>query len=99
MQRYETKPLRELYRAMALLQTEEECAAFLEDICTIKESLDMAQRLEVAKMLTDGKNYQQISKELGISTATISRVSRCIQYGSGGYQIALERLQKAEEEQ
>ena len=99
MQRYETKPLRELYRAMALLKTEEECAAFLEDICTIKESLDMAQRLEVAKMLTDGKNYQQISKEVGISTATISRVSRCIQYGSGGYQIALGRLQKAEEEQ
>ena len=98
MQSFETKPLKELYKAIALLQTEEECAAFFEDVCTIKECLDMAQRFEAAKMLTKGKNYQQISKEVGISTATISPVSRCIQYGSGGYGIALERLEKAEEE-
>lgn len=98
MQPYETQALKELYRAIALLKTEEECAAFFEDICTIKEVLDMAQRLNAAKMLTAGVNYQTIAKEVGISTATISRVSRCIQYGSGGYRIALERLREGEKE-
>lgn len=96
MQKYETESLKELYRAVSLLKTEEECAAFFEDICTVKEVLDMAQRLATAKMLSAGVNYQTIAKEVGISTATISRVSRCIQYGSGGYKIALDRLAETE---
>lgn len=98
MQNYETESLKELYRAVALLQNEEEVAAFLEDICTIKEVLDMAQRLSAAKMLKAGVNYQTIAKEVGISTATISRVSRCIQYGSGGYRLVLDRMEEAAEE-
>ena len=95
MQNYETESLKELYRAVALLQNEEEVAAFLEDICTIKEVLDMAQRFSAAKMLKAGVNYQTIAKEVGISTATISRVSRCIQYGSGGYRLVLDRMAEA----
>ena len=97
MQKYETESLKELHKALAMLQTEEEVAAFLEDVCTIKEVLDMSQRLSAAKMLNAGVNYQTIAKEVGISTATISRVSRCIQYGSGGYKIVLDRLQETEE--
>ena len=65
---------------------------FFEDACTVKEILDIAQRLEVAKMLADKQSYAQIAKETGMSTATISRVSRCLMYGAGGYRLALERM-------
>ena len=99
MQEYDKESLKELYRAIASLQTEEECATFFEDLCTIKETLDMSQRLQAAKMLREGVNYQTIVKQVGISTATISRVSRCIQFGSGGYEIALNRLKEAEGKQ
>ncbi len=81
----------ELCRAILSLQTPEECEAFLEDICTIRELQDMAQRFAVAAMLDAGKNYQDISKETGASTATISRVSRCLNYGSLGYRTVLDR--------
>ena len=81
-----------LMQALLALETREECHAFLEDICTIKEMQDIAQRLEVAFMLDEGKNYQEISKATGASTATISRVKKCLVYGSGGYRTALERI-------
>ena len=68
------------------------CYMFFEDACTVKEMLDIAQRLEVAKMLADKQSYAQIAKETGMSTATISRVSRCLMYGAGGYRLALERM-------
>ena len=80
---------RELFRAILSLSSEEECAAFFEDICTIKELQDISQRLEVAAMLNDGKNYQEISKQTGASTATICRVNKCLVYGSGGYRSVL----------
>ena len=92
MQSFHSESIERLYRALLLLKTEEECSAFLEDLCTIMELQDMAQRLDAAIMLKKGYNYQTISKEIGISTATISRVSKCINYGSGGYNIILERL-------
>ena len=79
-----------LMQALLALETREECHAFLEDICTIKEMQDIAQRLEVAFMLDEGKNYQEISKATGASTATISRVKKCLVYGSGGYRKVLE---------
>ena len=72
----------------------DECKSFFEDACTIKEILDIAQRFEVACMLTNKMSYQQISQATGVSTATISRVNRCISYGSGGYKTAIERLNK-----
>lgn len=84
----------ELCEAILSLKTREECYAFLEDICTIKELLEMSQRLSVAKLLSRGMSYSQISQKTGVSTATISRISRCIEYGSGGYKMIIERLQE-----
>ena len=81
-----------LYAAILNLKTEEECAAFFEDICSIKELQDISQRLEVATMLHEGKNYQEVSRQTGASTATICRVNKCLNYGSGGYRLAMERL-------
>lgn len=74
-----------LFEAILSLQSMEECYTFFEDLCTMKELADMAQRLEAAKMLLDGKTYEQIVKSVEISTATISRINRCIQYGTGGF--------------
>lgn len=79
-----------LVHTLVAMSDETKCRAFLEDICTIKELQDIAQRLEVAYMLDEGKNYQEISKSTGASTATISRVKKCLVYGSGGYRHALD---------
>jgi TrpR-related protein YerC/YecD len=84
----------ELYRAVVCLQNEDEAAAFLEDICTVNEMKAMLQRLQVASLLDRGEQYSQIVKETGASTATISRVNRCLKYGSDGYRIVLDRLEK-----
>ncbi|MBE6716427.1 MAG: hypothetical protein E7573_05860 [Ruminococcaceae bacterium] len=85
-----------LYEAVLCLETKEECAAFFSDICTIQEVEALVQRLEIAKCLLDGKNYNDISKEIGVSTATICRVGKCIKYGDGGYKTVISRT--AEEE-
>ncbi len=87
-----------LIAALLDLKSEADCRAFLEDICTIKELQDISQRLEVAFMLDEGKNYQEISKATGASTATISRVKKCLVYGSGGYRQALDTAKKKGEE-
>ena len=89
-----SKSLDRLFEIILGLETVDECYKFFEDICTIKEVLDMAQRFDVACMLDEGKNYQDISKEVNVSTATISRVSRCLNYGSGGYRDAIARLKE-----
>lgn len=88
------KRLNLLLKAISSLKTEDECAAFLEDACTIKEIQDMAQRLEVASLLSAKLSYQEISKETGASTATISRVNRCLTYGKGGYHLVLDRIKE-----
>ena len=93
------KRLNLLLNAIASLKTPEECAAFLEDACTIKEIQDISQRLEVASLLSAKKNYQEISKETGASTATISRVNRCLTYGSNGYHIVLDRIAEEKKEE
>ncbi len=87
---------RELFRAILTLASEEECAAFFEDICTIKEIQDLSQRLQVAAMLNQGEKYQSIEQKTGASTATISRVNKCLVYGSGGYRTVLERCGETE---
>lgn len=87
---------RDLFAALLSLQTVEECEAFLEDLCTIKELQDLSQRYQVAKMLNEKKNYQDISKATGASTATISRVNKCLMYGTGGYRLALQREEENE---
>lgn len=81
-----------LFRSFLNLETVEECYSYFEDLCTIKEIEDMAQRLEAAILLTKGVSYQNISKEIGISTATIGRVSKCLNYGGGGYASAIGKL-------
>ena len=81
-----------LFDAILSLETREECYNFFEDLCTVKEISDMAQRLEAAKMLLDGRTYDQIVKAVEISTATSSRINRCIQYGSGGYRATIEKV-------
>lgn len=83
-----------LFDAILSLQDREECYRFFDDLCTVKEISDMSQRLEAAKLLLAGKTYEQIVKSAEISTATISRINRCIQYGAGGYQTIIERLQE-----
>ena len=75
-----------------MLETKEECIKFFEDVCTIKELQDMSQRLDVALQLKKGKSYQEISKNTGASTTTISRVNRCLVYGNGGYREILDKL-------
>lgn len=87
-----SKDLDYLFNAILELQTSEECYQFFEDICTITELQALAQRMVVAKMLSDKVTYQEISKETGASTATISRVNRCVSYGTGGYNLVLDRL-------
>ncbi len=82
-----------LFDVILNLEDREDCYRFFSDICTVKELLDMAQRLDVAIMLKQGANYQTISQQVGVSTATISRVSKCLNYGTGGYRDALEKLE------
>jgi len=81
-----------LFRTILNLETIEECYTYFEDLCTVKELQDMAQRLETAILLDNGENYQSISENVGISTATIGRVSKCLKYGSGGYRAAIDKL-------
>lgn len=83
-----------LFEAVLSLKTVEECQLFFEDICTIKELQSLAQRFQVACQLDAGRNYNEVSEDTGVSSATISRVNKCLVYG-GGYQTALERLKKA----
>lgn len=80
-----------LYGALLKLKTKEECRSFLEDVCTYKEVEQMALRLYAAKLSLKGKTYAEIIAATELSSATISRVSRCINHGSGGYRIVLER--------
>jgi len=87
-----------LFEAILLLKNIEECYNFFEDICTVSEIKAMAQRLEVAKMLEAGYTYMDISEKTGASTATISRVNRCLNYGSDGYRTVLKRLEGKEDQ-
>jgi TrpR-related protein YerC/YecD len=82
----------QLFQAILALQTEEECYQFFEDVCTIGEIKAMAQRLEVARLLKAGVIYDDIVATTGASTATISRVKRCLFYGADGYKTVLARL-------
>ena len=92
MHKLDKERLQRLYKAELSLDTEEECAAFFEDVCTIQETEAIAQRIEVACQLNKGKSYVDINKSTGASTATICRVSRCLNYGSGGYKTVIERM-------
>ncbi|MPN51438.1 hypothetical protein SDC9_199083 [bioreactor metagenome] len=82
----------ELFKAILTLQDEEDCYRFFEDICTINEIHAIAQRLQVAKLLSEKKTYSEIEETTKASTATISRINKCLVYGAEGYQRILARL-------
>ena len=91
------KSVDRLFQTFLNLQTLDECYAYFEDICTIKEIFDMAQRLDTAILLSQGLSYQKIADQVEISSATIGRVSKCLNYGTGGYKKAIEQLGLTEE--
>ncbi len=97
MAKIEKKYLENLYEAILSLQSMDECAAFLDDVCTIQELEALSQRFEVARLLHEGKNYVDINKLTGASTATICRVSKCLSYGDGGYKTVIQRMEEAGE--
>ena len=92
-----TPSMDRLFQTILNLETIDECYAYFEDICTIKELNDMSQRLDTAILLSEGLSYQKIAEQVAVSSATIGRVSKCLNYGSGGYQKAITRLSESEE--
>ena len=83
-----------LFEAILSLKDKDECRSFFQDLCTFTEVKAMAQRMEVARLLDQGLIYSDILEKTGTSSATISRINRALQYGSGGYRIVLDRLKK-----
>ena len=81
--KFDEEMIRELYEAFVKLDSLEDCSLLLEDLCTRKEVEQMAQRLRAARLLMEGKTYTQVMEQTGISSATLSRGSRCVQYGAG----------------
>jgi TrpR-related protein YerC/YecD len=89
--RLRTPDVERLLQAFSTLEGPDEVYAFLLDVCTVREIHDMAQRLAVARLLAAGEHYDRISEATGASTTTISRVSRCLNYGADGYRAVLDR--------
>lgn len=83
-----------LFKAVLSLNSEQECYDFFEDICTVAEIKSLAQRLHVARMLREKKTYTEICDTTGVSTATISRVNRSLEYGADGYKLVLDRMEQ-----
>ncbi len=97
MSKFLDKPASDtLYRAITALKDEDECRRFLQDLCTISELKAMEQRIDVAMLLDDGMIYSEILERTGASSATISRVNRCLHYGAGGYKALIPRLKGKE---
>ncbi|WAH37876.1 YerC/YecD family TrpR-related protein [Alicyclobacillus dauci] len=93
-----SREIERLFQAILSLQSEDECFQFFDDLCTIGEIQSLAQRLEVAHMLRQGATYHAIEEQTGASTATISRVKRCLHYGADGYRLILDRLDGSKQE-
>ena len=97
MNKLPKKPRNEnMYKAILTLKDVDECMKFFDDLCTVSELMAMEQRYQVARCLNDGMIYNDILAETGASSATISRVNRSLQYGSGGYSIAFDRMKEQE---
>ncbi|MEA4933304.1 MAG: YerC/YecD family TrpR-related protein [Lawsonibacter sp.] len=93
MSKFLDKPFTDtLYQAIASIKDEEECRKFLQDLCTVSELKAMEQRMEVAMLLDQGLIYSEILERTGASSATISRVNRCLHYGADGYRTIIPRL-------
>ena len=87
-----------LFDAILSLQDRAECRLFLDDLCTVKEVCALAQRLEIVRRLDRGDSYLTTVQHTGASSATVSRVNRCLEYGAGGYRMMLRRLPELEED-
>jgi TrpR-related protein YerC/YecD len=87
------EPIAQLFNAILSLQTQEECEAFFDDLCTMNEIKSFVQRLEVARLLKEGNTYMDIQIETNASSSTITRVRKLLDYGSNGYQTVLERVE------
>ena len=87
-----TQEVEDLFEAILALENKEECFSFFDDLCTTNELLSFAQRFQVARMLEEKCTYQEIAEKSGASTATISRVKRSMDDGSGGYKMIFDRL-------
>lgn len=94
--KFKREDIDELFKAILLLENEEECYRFFEDICTINEIHAIAQRLQVAKLLSENKTYSEIESLTKASTATISRINKCLIYGADGYRRILEKMAAAD---
>ena len=95
--KFKNDDIDELFRAVLLLEDEEDCYRFFEDICTINELHAIAQRLQVAKLLSEKRTYNEIESITKASTATISRINKCLVYGADGYQRILDRMKEQDE--
>ena len=97
MNKLPKKPRNEnMYKAILTLKDVDECMKFFDDLCSVSELMAMEQRYQVARCLNDGMIYNDILAETGASSATISRVNRSLQYGSGGYSIVFDRMKEQE---
>jgi TrpR-related protein YerC/YecD len=83
-----------LFQAILTLETVEDCYSFFEDLCTVSELQEMSRRMQAARMLRSNAVYADIAAQTGLSTATISRVNRCLKYGNEGYIRVLDRLNR-----
>lgn len=92
MPSFHSKALDDLIGVIARMEDPQDLRLFFDDLCTIKELQDMAQRFQTARLLDAGKNYQEVSSLIGTSATTISRVSKCLNYGDGGYRKAMALL-------
>lgn len=96
LEKWKDREIDQLFAAVLELKTMDDCYKFFDDLCTVNEIKSLAQRLEVARMLGLGYTYSKIEAETGASTATISRVKRCLNYGTDGYVLVLDRLKEKE---
>ena len=85
-----------LFESILALESVEECYMFFEDLCTVREVRDLGQRLEVAKLLRQGSSYQRAAAATGVSSATVGRVKKCLDYGPGGYRLILDRVEEGQ---
>ncbi len=92
--KFKNDAIDKMFEAILSLENQEECYRFFEDLCTVKELQEMSQRYHVARMLADKKTYTEIEKETGASTATISRINKCLVYGADGYKTTIYKNKK-----
>jgi TrpR-related protein YerC/YecD len=96
--KFEDKDLQDLFKTIVQLKTRDECQRFFIDLCTPAELAAMADRWKAARLLREGYSYREIYEKSGVSTATVTRVARCLTFGAGGYRLILDRLNSPRED-